>query len=276
MEPTQTTESHNNGEITLQQAIDQAQAARAAFDEWDQGERRRLLEISPAREKELLDELARLSELRMTGRASGSLSAKEYRDLISRTGEIQIELDDIALFKKQEMMIGHVQQGKGWPLYCDEVSSRTSIVTLLSKNAQASFKQRAEELIGELCQHLAQLRRYEFILDNACRNEVSREFDAQHAYLFTLGAQPAIRPSEAFIKNVVAQLESRDGESWEGDAEALDVVMNRPPIVRLSKSWASPVSRHKLNHKIKLAKAELERLQQEELQRIRAAAVREV
>ena len=212
MEPTQTTESHNNSEITLQQAIDQARAARAAFDEWDQGERQRLLEISPAREKELLDELARLSELRMTGRASGALSAKEYRDLISRTGEIQIELDDIALFKKQELMIGHVQQGKGWPLYCDEVSSRTSIVTLLSKNAQASFKQRTEELIGELRQHLAQLRRYESILDNACRNEVTLGFDAQVAYQFTLGAQPAIRPSEAFIKNVVAQLE-RDRKS---------------------------------------------------------------
>ena len=70
--------------------------------------------------------------------------------------------------------------------------SRTRIVALLFKNAQASFKQRAEELIAELCQHLAQLRRYEFILDNACRNEVSREFDAQHAYLFTLGEQPAI------------------------------------------------------------------------------------
>ena len=73
MEPTQTTESHNNGEITLQQAINQARAARAAFDEWDQGERQRLLEISPAREKELLDELARLSELRMTGRAGRSI-----------------------------------------------------------------------------------------------------------------------------------------------------------------------------------------------------------
>lgn len=54
--------------------------------------------------------------------------------------------------------------------------------------------------------YLAQLRRYEFILDNACHNEALREFDAQHAYLLTLGAQPAIRPSEAFIKNVVAQL----------------------------------------------------------------------
>lgn len=83
----------------------------------------------------------------MTGKASGSLSAKEYRALISRTGEIQIELDDIALFKKQELMT-HVQQGKGWPIYCDEVSSRTSIVTCCLKNAQASFKQRAEELIA--------------------------------------------------------------------------------------------------------------------------------
>ncbi|MGN4953572.1 hypothetical protein ACTG22_12840 [Aeromonas caviae] len=276
MEPTQTTESHNNGEITLQQAIDQARAARAAFDEWDQGERQRLLEISPAREKELLDELARLSELRMTGRASGALSAKEYRDLISRTGEIQIELDDIALFKKQELMIGHVQQGKGWPLYCDEVRSRTRIVNLLSKNAQESFKQRTEELIGELRQHLAQLRRYESILDDACHNEVTRMFDAQVAHAFTLGVQPAIQPSEAFIKSVVAQLESRDGVSWEGDAEALGVVMKRPPIVRLSKSWGRPASSSKLNHQIKLAKTELERLQQEELQRIRAAAVREV
>lgn len=276
MEPTQTTESHNNGEITLQQAIDQARAARAAFDEWDQGERQRLLEISPAREKELLDELARLSELRMTGRASGALSAKEYRDLISRTGEIQIELDDIALFKKQELMIGHVQQGKGWPLYCDEVRSRTRIVNLLSKNAQESFKQRTEELIGELRQHLAQLRRYESILDDACHNEVTRMFDAQVAHAFTLGVQPAIQPSEAFIKSVVAQLESRDGMIWEGDAEALGVVMKRPPIVRLSKSWGRPASSSKLNHQIKLAKTELERLQQEELQRIRAAAVREV
>ena len=101
-------------------------------------------------------------------------------------------------------------------------------------------------------------------------------FDAQVAHAFTLGVQPAIQPSEAFIKSVVAQLESRDGVSWEGDEEALSAVMNRPPIVRLSKSWGSPSSRHSLNHQIKRAKTELERLQQEELQRIRAAAVREV
>ena len=58
------------------------------------------------------------------------------------------------------------------------------------------------------------------------------------AYLFTIGAQPAIRPSEAFIKTWW-KLESRDGESWEGDAEALTSSANRPPIVRLvlSKSW---------------------------------------
>ena len=43
MEPTQTTESHNNSEITLQQAIDQARAARALTELAD-GDRIRCLD----------------------------------------------------------------------------------------------------------------------------------------------------------------------------------------------------------------------------------------